>query len=285
MLSKSLLFSSLLLPFLCGPVFAAPLPQVAAVPGGVVIVNLGSGAATPVAHFQKKRVMIVSAEKQWQAIVGIPLSAKAGTHNLQVEGASRSYPFQIHEKQYAEQRLSIKNKRQVNPNAEDMKRIRSESKRISKALREWNMEENIDTRFSLPVAGRLSSPFGLRRFFNEQPRKPHSGIDIAAPAGTPIQAPAAGRVVEIGEFFFNGNTVFIDHGQGLVTMYNHMQDIHVEPGQNLIRGEIIGTIGQSGRVTGPHLHWGISLNDARVDPALFFDDLTALLNEKTAAAQ
>lgn len=285
MFSKILALSSLLFPLLCGQVFAAPLPQSAAVPGGVVIVNLGNGAIAPVAHFQKKRVMVLAADKQWQAVVGIPLSTKAGTHTLQVEGASRPYPFQVHDKQYAEQRLTIKNKRQVNPNAEDMKRIRSESGRINKALREWNMEENINTRFSLPVAGRLSSPFGLRRFFNEQPRKPHSGIDIAAPAGTPIQAPAAGRIVEIGEFFFNGNSVFIDHGQGLVTMYNHMQDIHVELGQSLIRGEIIGTIGQSGRVTGPHLHWGVSLNDARIDPALFFDDLNALLIKKTVSTQ
>ena len=256
---------------------SSPLPQTAAVPGGIVTVDLGPAkGAAPVVRYNKKRVMVVQSNGHWQAVVGIPLSTRSGKQQLKLAGRSQSLPFEVNQKNYAEQRLTIKNKRKVNPNKEDMKRIRGERGRINSALRHWEQQEAIDTRFTLPVKGRLSSPFGLRRFFNEQARKPHSGIDIAAPEGTPIVAPAAGRIIETGNFFFNGNTMFIDHGQGLVTMYCHMNRIDVKPGQDVDQGETIGAVGQTGRVTGPHLHWSVSLNDARVDPTLFFDDFKSL---------
>jgi murein DD-endopeptidase MepM/ murein hydrolase activator NlpD len=276
----------ILLSVVCfGPVHAAataPLPHSAAVPGGAVVIDLGPATdPAPVAHYGKKRVMVLQNNGRWQAVVGIALSAKPGKHQLKLAGLDTAVDFKVQAKNYAEQRLTIKNKRKVNPNKEDMKRIRSERGRINSALRHWQQQAVVETRFTLPVNGRLSSPFGLRRFFNEQPRKPHSGIDIAAPEGTAIVAPAAGRVIENGDFFFNGNSVFIDHGQGLVTMYCHMNRIDVKPGQHVARGETIGAVGQTGRVTGPHLHWSVSLNDARVDPALFFDDLESLLDTPT----
>ena len=260
-----------------GPLFAAILPQTAAVPGGIVIVDLGpANAAVPTVHYNKKRVMVVQNNGQWQAVVGIPLTTKSGKQHLKIAGRQQPVNFQVSTKKYAEQKLTIKNKRKVNPNKDDMKRIRGERGRINSALRHWQQQATVETRFTLPVKGRLSSPFGLRRYFNEQPRKPHSGIDIAAPEGTAIVAPAAGRIIENGNFFFNGNTVFIDHGQGLVTMYCHMSRTDVKPGQHVTQGEVIGAVGQTGRVTGPHLHWGVSLNDARVNPALFFDDFKSL---------
>lgn len=254
-----------------------PMPRTAAVPGGIVIVDLGPTGTAPVARYNNRRVMVVRDGEHWQAIVGIPLQTKPGKQQLKLADRKQTVSFDISTKKYAEQRLTIKNKRKVNPNEEDMKRIRGERGRIGVALRHWQQQAAVETRFILPVVGRLSSPFGLRRFFNDQPRKPHSGIDIAAPEGTPIVSPAAGRIIENGEFFFNGNSVFIDHGLGLVTMYAHMSRIDVKPGQRVARGETIGTVGHTGRATGPHLHWGVSLNDARVDPALFFEDLESLL--------
>lgn len=278
-----IIFFFVLSSFVINAAHAISLPHTDAVPGGIAVVNLGiditnTNGKIPVVNYNKQRVMVVNNNGTWHGIVGIPLTARVGKHKLKIHGQFKTVNFHVKAKEYAEQRITIKDKRKVNPNAEDMKRIRSEKKRINKALKHWEEKENIETNFMLPVSGELSSPFGLRRYFNEQPRKPHSGIDIAAPEGTPIVSPAAGKVIESGDFFFNGNSVFIDHGQGLITMYCHLSRIDVKPGQVLEKGEEIGTVGKTGRVTGPHLHWTVSLNNARVDPGLFFENFDILIN-------
>ena len=258
------------------PAMAVRLPDGAAVPGGIALVELPAADAPPRATFKGKPVMVLPNESSYIAVVGLPLSTAPGTQTLQVQNASGTMftkQFAVLDKTYQSQHITIKNKRMVNPEKRDMERIGREQRRIRKALATWNEHTPESLLLSLPVEGPVSSPFGLRRFFNEQPRKPHSGLDLAAAEGTPIKAPAGGRIVDTGDYFFNGNTVFIDHGQGLVTMYCHMSRIDVEPGQQVDRGEIIGAVGKTGRVTGAHLHWGVSLNDARVDPMLLLDQL------------
>jgi murein DD-endopeptidase MepM/ murein hydrolase activator NlpD len=254
-----------------GALQAAALPRAEPVPGGVAIVPLGrAGAEAPRAYFEGDRVMVLKDEQRWLAVVGIPLNAKPGTYAIKIKGVQhRGLSFSVHDKRYAVQRVAIKNKRKVDPTALDMKRIRREHLIIEAALDAWHPRARVPLRFDLPVRGPVSSPFGLRRIFNGEPRAPHSGIDIAVPAGTPIRAPAPGRVAAVGHFFFDGNMVMLDHGQGLVTMYGHMEKILVKKGQRVARGEVIGLVGQTGRATGPHLHWGVSLNNARVDPTLF----------------
>ena len=239
------------------------------VAGGLAVIPLApADEPRPSATYNGVSVVVVQHDEQWQALVGIGLSAKTGPHAIEVRhgnGQRLKKHFEVGEKQYEEQRLTIKNKRKVNPNADDLKRINEEKTRKRKAMRLWN-EHAPQVDFIWPVEGRISSVFGLRRFFNEQPRRPHSGLDIAAPEGTPIKAVADGKVIDAGDFFFSGNMVFIDHGQGLITLYAHMHRIDVSPGQAIRQGDVIGTVGETGRVTGAHLHLGVVLNHNLVDP-------------------
>ena len=248
------------------------------VPGGIAVITLPANADPASVHYGDTRVLVTKKDDRHIAIVGLPLATKPGRHFLELtdrQGKSLSLGFQVTDKAYEEQHITIKDKRKVNPEKRDMERITRESKQIKQALRHWSPRENVVIEFQQPVTGPTSSPFGLRRFFNEQARNPHSGLDIAAPEGAPIKAPAPGTVLDTGDFFFNGNTVLLDHGQGLVTMYCHMSKIDVIPGQTVSTGDKLGEVGMTGRVTGPHLHWGVSLNDARIDPVLFLPKTAA----------
>ena len=249
---------------------ANELPDELNAPGGVVIIPINS-KDRPKAFFYDKRVLIIGESQNWKAIIGIPLKIELGEHKLKVvsNGVEANYLFEVVGKAYEAQYLTIKNKRQVNPNKEDMLRITRERKLISKAKINWREIDNVPLRFIKPAKGPFSSSFGLRRFFNNQPRNPHSGLDIAAETGTPIVAPAAGIVTNAGDYFFNGKTVFLDHGQGLITMYCHMENISVEEGDIVDVNDLLGTIGSTGRVTGAHLHWSVILNNKTVAPLLF----------------
>jgi murein DD-endopeptidase MepM/ murein hydrolase activator NlpD len=258
-------------------------PRVNVVPGGVATFKLpGAADRLPTVTFNGKPVMVVRKDGSWLAILGIGLSIEPGEFHvdlLELGGGEQKLPFKVSPKQYAVQQLKVP-PNQVNLSPEDEARVARETEKVRAALDAFTAQAPSTLRLEQPVPGRRSSSFGLRRVFNGESRNPHSGMDIAAPTGTPVKAPLAGRVVDVGSYFFNGNDVIVDHGMGLVTMYCHLSKIRVEVGQELKRGEVLGDVGATGRVTGPHLHWGVSLNGAMVDPALF---LAPAPKKKTAA--
>lgn len=241
------------------------------VPGGIAVIDLGPAeGAVPWAAWQKRLVAVLEEGGRWKAVVGIGLDTEPGPQTLAITWPDRrndSAAFTVLDKGYEEQRITISDDRKVNPAPLDMERIRRENVRLA-AVKRVRSDDFLATAFDWPVSGPISSPFGLRRFFNDQPRSPHGGIDIAVPEGTPIRAPADGRVIETGDYFFNGNCVFIEHGLGLQTFYAHMSRIDVAPGERVARGDVIGAVGATGRVTGPHLHWSVGLNRSWIDPTL-----------------
>ena len=250
---------------------AAALPQHAPVPGGVAVIDLGPATgAAPSAQWGDRPLAVVAERGHWFALLGIPLDTSPGELEIAVSGGSTATvrTVVVRPKHYPEQRLTIKDKRKVDPDPDDLARIAREKEETEALKRRFSAGEP-PTAFALPAAGPLSSRFGLRRVFNGQPRNPHAGLDVAVGTGAPVRAPADAVVAATGDFFFNGNTVFLDHGQGLITAYMHLSRIDVRPGQRVRRGEPLGAAGATGRVTGAHLHWAVILNGTAVDPELF----------------
>lgn len=252
---------------------ANDLPQQRSVPGGVAILDLGASAEAPQVSLGAVPVLVVGSPARWSAVVGISLAATPGTGELVVRRAGLAEArrtFVIEPVRYAEQRLTVAPGK-VDLSREDLERYQRERAHLSTVAATLSDTVPASLRLRQPTAGARSSSFGLRRVFNGQPRNPHSGMDIASATGSPVVAAAAGRVIDTGDYFFNGKTIWLDHGGGLLTMYCHLSAIDVEPGDAVAAGDLIGAVGATGRVTGPHLHWSVSLNRVMVDPGLFLD--------------
>jgi len=250
------------------------------VPGGIALIPIPTNNQTLRVYYKKTPVAIISDNEKNYAMVGLSLRSQVGKQQIDLiwnDGRKEKRNFSIKPKSYQEQHLTIKNKRKVNPYEKDMDRILKEKTRKNKARTHWS-DQQVKTNFVIPVDGRISSIFGLKRFFNQQPRRPHSGLDIAAVEGTPIKAIESGTVIESGNFFFSGNMIYIDHGQGVISMYAHLNSISINTGDRINKGQIIGTVGETGRVTGPHLHLAIIANQTLIDPALLLPDLNIAKN-------
>lgn len=252
---------------------AENLPRTAPVPGGVAALRLGPAASPPLARFNGERVLVLGDATEWLAVVGIPLDAKPGsTLPLIVERDGQepeTLEIAVGSKRYATQRLKVK-PGQVDLSPEDLARYERESAHLDAVLGTFSESAPRSLQLLPPCNGRRSSSFGLRRIFNGQPRKPHNGMDIAAPVGTPVVAAGEGEVIDVGEYFFSGHTVILDHGQGFLTLYAHLSTVGVSAAETVAGGAQIGAVGATGRVTGPHLHFTVYLNRTAVNPALFF---------------
>jgi murein DD-endopeptidase MepM/ murein hydrolase activator NlpD len=245
-----------------------PMIKTDNVPGGIAIKTVPCNGT---AYFKHHRVMVLNENQKCFAIIGIPLSIKPGKKYITIKqnDTKTTIPININEKQYPTTYLTIKHEKTIAPKKEIAARLERERKIIAKIFKSWTYKKQINLNFELPVTGRFSSPFGARRIINKSILSQHRGIDIAAKTGTPVKAPASGTIINTGNYLLLGNAVFIDHGQGLITIYCHLNKILVKPKQLVKRGQIIGRVGNTGRSTGSHLHWGISLNNTRVNPLLF----------------
>ena len=243
-------------------------------PGEVVLLSivLPPGLdAVKVRAFDREVTAYPDGDRTWRALVGVDLDVKAGTYPVTVDagvGAGRgraSYELAIVPRVFRTRRLTV-NEAFVTPPASEQARIEQEAALLADVWKAPAGERLWSAPFVRPVPQEANSAFGTRSIFNGKPRNAHGGADFLSPGGTPIHAPNAGRIVVARSLYFSGNTVVIDHGLGLFSMLAHMSAIDVHEGDRVIAGQVLGRVGATGRVTGPHLHWAVRASGARVDP-------------------
>ncbi len=254
-----------------GQAFAYSIPENHAVNGGISIIPFDS-VQKPEVFFGDHRIAVVESTKphQWLLIAGIPLDQTQSVQDLIVNKPKHSVlPIHVSDKFYKTQYLTIEDTRKVDPLPEDHARIAVETKKFENIFSSYTAQNPFVNDFTPPAQGPVSSLFGLSRVFNKEPRPSHTGLDIAAPADAQVSVISPGTVVDTGNYFYTGNTVIVDHGMGVFSLYGHLKEIDVKPGEIVKQGSLLGKVGMTGRATGPHLHWSMIVNQTYVDPLLF----------------
>ncbi len=254
---------------------ADALPRESRVPGGVALVAVGrADEPKPIVTREGANVWTVKRGAAWIAVVGLPLSTVPGEQSLSVtrDGATHSVAFTVNDKRYPVQHVTLKDNAMVEPPKEVLARIESESAHLKTVRSNWRENVATSAAFALPAKGRLSGRFGGSRVLNGKPRAPHAGLDVAIGTGTPVLAPGDGVVLDTGDYYFCGKTMFIDHGNGLISLFCHLSELTAKVGDHVRKGQAVARSGATGRASGPHLHWSVYLNGVSVEPELFIGD-------------
>jgi len=246
---------------------ARKIPQ-----GGLALMTVEViGDGMPEVTWMGKTVHLVANETKgtWHGFIAVDLRQKPGSYALLVKGPAssrgRALNIEVEKKDYGVRRLTLP-KEMVDLDAETLERVKKEAKTIGALWRAPASEAVWQGSFLKPLDGDVVGPFGRRSVINDQPRAPHSGVDLKAGMGTPVRAMNRGTVALTEDRFFAGRSVVLDHGGGILSMYFHLEKIFVQKGQFVEKGQVVGLVGATGRATGPHLHLGIRINGARVDP-------------------
>jgi murein DD-endopeptidase MepM/ murein hydrolase activator NlpD len=237
------------------------------VPGGLMVVTVANAAGPVEGSFRGKQLHFNPARGAAMALIGIDMNTEPGTYQvaLTVDGKALSRDVTIAKKKYPVQRLTLPEDMVV-LSPENEARTERDQRKMSAiwpvdSLRVWK------GRFIDPLPGKkIGTPFGVRRVINDIPKNPHSGVDITADEGEPVKAPNDGVVILVDDQFYSGNSVVLDHGQGIYTMFFHLSKATVKYGQAVRKGDVIALVGSTGRSTGAHLHWGARVQGAKVDP-------------------
>lgn len=271
----SLMFVMLIVTILCLPLIAfagtTQEPKIILKPNtpgpGDIMVVIVKNAAGPVeGKFGDRKIYFNPAKESVKAVVGIDLFTEPGDYNLDISlnGTVITRTVTVIRKKYPVQKLTLP-KDMVELSPENEARVEREQKEVA-AIWPNETERDWSGDFVNPRPGKISTEFGVRRIMNKIPKSPHSGVDVEAKEGVEVRAPNNGIAVKTDTLFYSGNSIFLDHGQGIYTMFFHLSKILVTPGQAVKKGDVIGLVGSTGRSTGAHLHWGVRVQGARVDP-------------------